>query len=201
MLQTLLPYPSGGTRMSRAAAEKELGAIKADKIKHLCEAERRSPAGMRSDNLDRELLDAKADVAYRDASQPWTQGSRRASAPRVRRTLPWPGRRRVRYGSRRHRPRREEPEARSSVAGPPRAGRPAGGSCDQASSVRLAASHPPTEVLMRWIGLAVIAVGLGLGSLVAPLVAAAQPTEKVPRIGLLADAESWEPLRQGLHDL
>ena len=35
----------------------------------------------------------------------------------------------------------------------------------------------------------------------APLAAEAQPTGKIPRIGLLADAESWEPLRQGLHDL
>src|SRR6266498_2307745 len=37
--------------------------------------------------------------------------------------------------------------------------------------------------------------------LAAPLDAQAQPAGKMPRLGLLADAESWEPLRQGLRDL
>ena len=39
------------------------------------------------------------------------------------------------------------------------------------------------------------------GLLAAPLVAEAQPSMTIPRIGLLADATSWEPLRLGLRDL
>jgi hypothetical protein len=39
------------------------------------------------------------------------------------------------------------------------------------------------------------------GLLAAPLVAEAQPSTTIPRIGLLADAPSWEPLRLGLRDL
>jgi putative ABC transport system substrate-binding protein len=42
---------------------------------------------------------------------------------------------------------------------------------------------------------------LVLGVLAAPLGTQAQPAGKIPRLGLLADAESWEPLRQGLRDL
>jgi putative ABC transport system substrate-binding protein len=37
--------------------------------------------------------------------------------------------------------------------------------------------------------------------LAAPLAAEAQPSATIPRIGLLADATSWEPLRLGLRDL
>ncbi len=37
--------------------------------------------------------------------------------------------------------------------------------------------------------------------LAAPLAAQAQPVKTIPRIGLLADAPSWEPLRLGLRDL
>ncbi len=43
--------------------------------------------------------------------------------------------------------------------------------------------------------------GLTLGTLSAPLAAEAQPSTTIPRIGLLADATSWEPLRLGLRDL
>jgi putative ABC transport system substrate-binding protein len=43
--------------------------------------------------------------------------------------------------------------------------------------------------------------GLTLGTLAAPLAAEAQPSTTIPRIGLLADATSWEPLRLGLRDL
>ncbi len=39
------------------------------------------------------------------------------------------------------------------------------------------------------------------GLLAAPLGAEAQPSTTIPRIGLLADATSWEPLRLGLRDL
>src|SRR5216684_4646996 len=39
------------------------------------------------------------------------------------------------------------------------------------------------------------------GFLAAPLGAEAQPSTTIPRIGLLADATSWEPLRLGLRDL
>jgi len=51
---------------------------------------------------------------------------------------------------------------------------------------------------MRRIGLAVVLI---LGLFVAPLAAEAQPSTTIPRIGLLADATSWEPLRLGLRDL
>ena len=37
--------------------------------------------------------------------------------------------------------------------------------------------------------------------LAAPFAAEAQPSTTIPRIGLLADATSWEPLRLGLRDL
>src|SRR6266446_9884287 len=37
--------------------------------------------------------------------------------------------------------------------------------------------------------------------LAAPLAAQAPPAKTIPRIGLLADATSWEPLRLGLRDL
>ena len=50
---------------------------------------------------------------------------------------------------------------------------------------------------MGLIGLAVI---LAISLALAPLAAEAQPST-VPRIGLLADAQSWEPLRLGLRDL
>src|SRR5262245_5317069 len=40
-----------------------------------------------------------------------------------------------------------------------------------------------------------------LGVLGASLAAEAQLPTAIPRIGLLADATSWEPLRQGLRDL
>jgi putative tryptophan/tyrosine transport system substrate-binding protein len=40
-----------------------------------------------------------------------------------------------------------------------------------------------------------------LGFLVAPLAAKAQLRKTIPRIGLLADATSWEPLRLGLREL
>ena len=43
---------------------------------------------------------------------------------------------------------------------------------------------------------------IALGILAAPLaVEAQQPTARLPRIGLLDYAPSWEPLRQGLRDL
>jgi len=38
-------------------------------------------------------------------------------------------------------------------------------------------------------------------SVLLPHAAKAQPTGSMPRIGLLADAASWEPLRHGLRDL
>jgi len=50
---------------------------------------------------------------------------------------------------------------------------------------------------MRRIGLAAL---LTL-SILAPHAAKGQPAPTIPRIGLLADAESWEPLRHGLRDL
>jgi putative ABC transport system substrate-binding protein len=42
---------------------------------------------------------------------------------------------------------------------------------------------------------------LALALLAAPLATGAQPSTTMPRIGLLADAAPWEPLRQGLRDL
>ena len=47
----------------------------------------------------------------------------------------------------------------------------------------------------------VIGLVLALGLTVAPLVAGAQPPPTIPRIGLLADATPWEPLRMGLRHL
>ena len=43
--------------------------------------------------------------------------------------------------------------------------------------------------------------GAGAVLLVAPLVAEAQPSTTIPRIGLLADVTSWAPIRLGLRDL
>jgi putative tryptophan/tyrosine transport system substrate-binding protein len=43
--------------------------------------------------------------------------------------------------------------------------------------------------------------GTGAVVLSAPLAAQAQSSTTTPRIGLLADATSWEPLRLGLRDL
>src|SRR6266446_6904985 len=43
--------------------------------------------------------------------------------------------------------------------------------------------------------------GTGAVLLAAPLAAEAQSSTTTPRIGLLADATSWEPLRLGLRDL
>jgi ABC-type uncharacterized transport system substrate-binding protein len=42
---------------------------------------------------------------------------------------------------------------------------------------------------------------VALTLVLAPLAADAQPSTTIPRIGLLADATSWEPLRLGLRDL
>jgi len=44
-------------------------------------------------------------------------------------------------------------------------------------------------------------VAATLALLVAPLAVEAQPSATIPRIGLLADATSWKPLRLGLRDL
>ena len=46
-----------------------------------------------------------------------------------------------------------------------------------------------------------IGLGLAFTLVLASLAAAAQPSTTIPRIGLLADATSWEPLRLGLRDL
>jgi len=50
---------------------------------------------------------------------------------------------------------------------------------------------------MRLIGLVILASSLTLASAAGE----AQPSTTIPRIGLLADSTSWEPLRLGLRDL
>jgi hypothetical protein len=50
----------------------------------------------------------------------------------------------------------------------------------------------------RTFGLIVLRV---LAILLAPLAAEAQPPAKVPRIGILDYAPTWEPFQQGLRDL
>src|SRR5262245_22410293 len=47
----------------------------------------------------------------------------------------------------------------------------------------------------------IVAVLSGVSLFLAWHPAAAQPSPTIPRIGLLADATSWEPLRLGLRDL
>src|SRR5437899_8607536 len=57
--------------------------------------------------------------------------------------------------------------------------------------------QPSSSEVPMWV----IGLVLALGLTVAPLVAGAQPPPTIPRIGLLADATPWEPLRMGLRHL
>jgi hypothetical protein len=71
-------------------------------------------------------------------------------------------------------------------------------------SARLPASHPPTEVLVRLIGLAVV---LAVSLFAAPLAVEAQQTGKVYRVGVLtnkasdpAEVRLWQAFRSGLRE-